>query len=183
MKTINIVLPNEVEFPLSPRDMQYGTLAIDCGRFTGEIVQRVFMYGLVQKVRDATSDKKDKTVDEVRALSLKCIDQLYAGEWRVRAESGEPTDPIEARAYADAKRDLADFYLKKCVEAGRAPKGTRGDDKLLWIANTRAEARHKPTYESLRDVIDEVLDAKPEYRKAAAKHIADQAKRVADLDI
>jgi hypothetical protein len=179
---ITIEVPNEVEFPLAPRDPQYGSLAVDFARFTPDIAQRVFMYGLYQKVRDAASDKKDKTVDEVRALSLKCIDQLYAGEWRVRAEGGEPTDPVEARAYADCKRDLATFY-GKTVEAGRVPKGTRGDDKLLWIANERATARHKPTYESLGDVINEVLDAKPDYRKAAAKYIADQANRVADLDI
>jgi hypothetical protein len=172
----------EVAFPLAPRDPQYGVLEIDCSRFTPDITQRIFMYGLTQKVRDAASDKKDKTVDEVRALSLKCIDQLYAGEWRVRAEGGEPTDPVEARAYADCKRDLATFY-GKTVEAGRVPKGTRGDDKLLWIANERATARHRPTYESLADVITEVLDAKPAYRKAAAKYIADQANRVADLDI
>lgn len=178
---ITIELPTTVTFPLATRDESYGMLTIDVGRLGA--LDRVFMYGLVQKVRDAASDKKDKTVEEVRALSLKCIDQLYAGEWRVRAEGGEPTDPVEARAYADCKRDLTDFYLKKCVEAGQVPKGTRGDDKLLWIANTRAEARHKPTYESLAAVIVEVLDAKPAYRKAAAKYIADQANRVADLDI
>lgn len=180
---VTIDLPTTVTFPLAKRDESYGTLTIDCSRFTPEIAQRIFMYGLVQKVRDASSDKKDKTVDEVRALSLKCIDQLYDGAWRVRAESGEPTDPVEARAYADCKRDLADFYLKKCVEADRVPKGTRGDDKLLWIANARAEARHKPTYKSLKAVIDEVLDAKSSYRKDAAKYIADQSDRVADLDI
>lgn len=179
---ITIELVDSVTFPLAPRDPQYGMLTIDSGRFTPDIAQRVFMYGLTQKVRDAASDKKDKSVDEVRALSLKCIDQLYAGEWRVRAESGEPTDPVESRAYADAKRDLVAFYNAQ-VEAKQVPKGTKGDERLLWIANTRAVARHKPTYESLASVIVEVLDAKPAYRKAAAKYIADQANRVADLNI
>src|SRR5678815_721406 len=181
MTILQIELPDIIEFALAPRDTAYGQLSVDAAKLQA-VAGQIFYYGLTQKVRDAASDKKDKSINEVRAMSLKCIDQLHAGEWRVRGESGEPTDPVEARAYHDCKRDLLTLY-GNTPEAKQVPKGTRGDDRMLWIANTRAEMRHKPTYESVADLVGQVLDDKPQYRKEAAKHFADQSKRLGDIEV
>lgn len=64
--------------------------AIDLAKLPGDIVARLALHGLTQKIADAASGAKTK--DEAFAAMAKAGDALLAGQWAVRAASGGVTD-------------------------------------------------------------------------------------------
>jgi hypothetical protein len=66
-----------------------------------EQVRELFLYGLGQKVRDASSAFPDP--DDSNTAMQKCLDALYANQWAMRATaSGDPLDPYRIAIIREA---------------------------------------------------------------------------------
>lgn len=63
---------------------------IDTERFTPEVLDYVFAYGLKQVINDAAAS--GKTLDEKVALSSKRLEALYEGKLRAARASGNPLE-------------------------------------------------------------------------------------------
>ena len=83
-------------------------------------------------------------------------------------------------AYSKAKKALIKM-MGQAPEAKLVNKELKGDDRLLWIINHRRAAREQESFDSIVEAVTWVLDNNDEFRKAAKKELADQAKANIDL--
>lgn len=171
-------MPNgTVIIPLG-RNAKYGTLTVDWDRFNDDVRERIFDYGLRQKLNDAMATKTDKDGNDLsdEAIVKKatdCLANLYEGVWRTRAE-GEPADPFEAECYREAKRTvLASRTFKENNKD--VPKKTK--DRFMFVVNRLRAAAGKPECTEA-DYIAEVLAtaAGDNIRKRAKATLAQRAK-------
>jgi hypothetical protein len=74
-----------------PRDGSWAaSFAVDLAKLPADIVARLVVHGLQQKIADAASGAKTK--DEAFAAMAKAGDAIMAGQWAVRSASGGVTD-------------------------------------------------------------------------------------------
>lgn len=175
MPTLTFDFPAEFTLAISPRDDAYGERVIDIARI--QCIPELFRYGLTQKLRDSVSDKKGKSVSEVHDMFAKCLDQLYAGEWRARGEAAEPTDPVEAKCYREAKKAIMALLKDTPQWSDKAVYGdNKGDDKMVIVLNYRRTRRHEaPSDDVLQETIDAWLDRNPDVRKEAIRQVKAEA--------
>ncbi len=70
-----------------PRDKSWlASVAVPLGDLSSDIVERLAMHGLRQKVADAASGAT--TLDEANASMQKAVDAILAGEWSSRVAGG-----------------------------------------------------------------------------------------------
>lgn len=75
----------------SPRSGDWtASFAVDLAKLPPEMVARLAVHGLQQKIADAASGAKDK--DEAFAAMAKAGDAILAGQWAVRAAASGVTD-------------------------------------------------------------------------------------------
>lgn len=175
MPTLTFDFPAVIELAISPRDEAYGTKTIDTASL--RCLPELFRYGLVQKLRDSVSDKKGKSLEDVQALFAKCLGQLYAGEWRARGEAAEPTDPVEAKCYREAKKAVLGLLKDTPQWSDKAVFGdNKGDDKMIVVLNARRTMRHEaPSDDVLIETINAWLNRNPDVRKEAIRQVKAEA--------
>ena len=116
--------------PLGRSDHSY---TVDTTRFSPEVLDYLFAYGLRQVINDAAAS--GKTLDEKVALSSKRLEALYEGALR---QQRAPVDSLGRHARDIAldlgkRKGLKDEALKAFVT--KASK----DDKVLYLAAKRVE--------------------------------------------
>lgn len=138
---------------------KYGTLEVETERFSAEIHDYIYAYGLRQVLNDAMAEKKAEDGsalpdDEIVAKAQKRLDNLYAGVLRTRGES-EPFDPFEAECYRLAKANIeADF--RKAGKMKDVPKGTK--DRLLFVVNRELAAQGKAAVPDVATLVAKYLN-------------------------
>jgi hypothetical protein len=155
----------EVEVPSTlvlGRNGAIGTLDVDWTAIPSHVLDHIAKVYFPQYITDAANaGGKDATKAERFAAAQKKLDNMYAGVIRARGEA-EYIDPVERIMYRLAKRDLV-AQLKKSPQWDLIPKGIKGDERLTWVINKRAEIRHMEPKE-LDDVISGNMDS---YRERA----------------
>lgn len=85
--TIKIDLPAEHTVTKGPRDKSWtSAVSVDLGKLSPEIVARLAVHGLHQKIADAASGAE--TEAEATASMQKAVDAILAGEWTQRTGGG-----------------------------------------------------------------------------------------------
>ena len=74
-------------------------LTVDESKFSPEVRDFIWNYGLIQIIRDAGS--MGKNPDEKLAMSQKRLDSLYAGKFRVERDPSAAADPVAAVSAPD----------------------------------------------------------------------------------
>jgi hypothetical protein len=150
------------------RGSKYGTMEVDCSRFNDEVNAFIYVYGLRQIINDAMATKTDSEGNELSdaeivAKAQKRLDNLYEGVIRTRGESSEPTDPVEALAWGEAKKTM-EALLRKADQWKDIPKGTR--NRLMFVLNrARVVAGHEEIDEE--SAINTFLEKNPAIRRRA----------------
>lgn len=178
--TFNVTVPGTVAIG---RNGSHGTIEVDWNNVPQSVKDHIAAVYFPQYITDAANSKgTNSPADERVALAQKKLNAMYAGEIRTRTASGEPTDPVENLAYSKAKKALVKM-MSQVPEAKLVDKELKGDDRLLWIINERRAAREGEgsVFESIVEAVTWVLDNNEEFRKAAKKELADQAKANIDL--
>lgn len=177
MKTMIIEMVNTI-VPLG-RGSKYGTMTVDPSRFSQTVLTHVFDYGLRQILNDAIADKTDDDGNtlsdgDLFAKAQKRLDTLYSGELRVRRESAEPIDPVDAEVWRMAKKAIS-AAMKGAPEYA-ATKGQK--DRVLATIVARGKAA---TWEEAIAIHEA---ANPKLRPAATRIVKEQAATgVVDADL
>jgi hypothetical protein len=150
------------------RGSKYGTMTVDCHRFNDEVNAFVYVYGLRQIINDAMATKTDSDGNELSDAEIvnkaaKRLENLYAGVIRTRGDSSDPTDPVEALAWGEAKKTM-EALLRKADQWKDIPKGTR--NRLMFVLNrARVVAGHEEIDEE--SAINTFLEKNPAIRRRA----------------
>lgn len=96
-----------------------GSVEVDASRFTPEVRDYVFQYGLKQMLNDAHAsvtaltnpDETERAAAKV-AMAEKKLTSLYAGNVAQAREGGKALDPM-----AKAMNEIAETHLRKAVKA------------------------------------------------------------------
>jgi len=168
----------QITIPLG-RGGKYGSLPVNTDAFNEKVQRHIYDYGLRQLLNDAMSDKKDDdgntlTTDNIVAKAEKRLTALLAGDLRVRRESAEPADPVEAELHRLVKLTINSAYTaaKFYVDV---PKGTK--NRMLFVANRRRASQGLGELESDADLIDVFLDTSPkaaDLKKQAARNVKER---------
>ena len=176
--TFEVTIPGTVAIG---RNGSHGTIEVNWNNVPQHVRDHIATVYFPQYITDAANSKgTNSPADERMALAQKKLDAMYAGEIRTRTASGEPTDPVENLAYSKAKKALVKM-MSQVPEAKLVDKELKGDDRLLWIINNRRTARDQEAFDGIVEAVTWVLDNNDEFRKAAKKELADQAKANIDL--
>lgn len=154
------------------RNGLYGSVDIDQAQFPLHVQSFIYDYGLRQILNDTVSDKTDKdgnplTAEQIMAKVNAKIEQLKAGELRMRGPAAEPVDPVEREAFRMAKEAIT----KQFKELKIWP--TKGEDKFQQAVDKRCAAVRIDRLEA-NDYIEKWLAANPKVRKAAEKIVKER---------
>ena len=110
-----------------------GELAVDSSKFTDQVKEYVFVYGLKQMLNDVHSQEKNVVLKP--ALSQKKLDSLYAGQVaQARAASG--LGAVERKM-----RELADADLRMKMKALGKKVGDIAKDVWAGVVDKQVKAR------------------------------------------
>lgn len=155
MKTFKIEVPTTVEVASRGR-----TVAVDVSKLTEDIVARLVVHGLTQKVADAAAGAK-KIADEeggdiaeiAEALMQKVATRLEAGDWgaeRGAGTSGDPLDKFRVQVLkAEIKKKPSGLLAQKAAEY----EGAELRKFLLEVAAKNAE-KVDPAAQRLKEIED-----------------------------
>lgn len=140
---------------------------IDVGKLSAEIVGKLAMHGLQQKIADAAAGAK--TADEADASMNKAIEALLAGDWSSRG-SGEGVGE-ETRVARSVVR-----------QAVKAKFGAKSESwaKFTGLSDGEQAAKLDEWFEANSEAFAPAVEKELERRKAAAKA---KAKLADALDI
>jgi hypothetical protein len=161
------------------RNAKYGTMEVDTSKFADHVHDHVYDYGLRQILNDAIADKTDDhgaplSDGDLYAKAQKRLDTLYSGELRVRRESAEPIDPVDAEVWRMAKKAIT-TAMKGAPEYAK----TKGEkDRVLATIVARGRAA---TWEEAIAIHEA---ANPKLRPAATRIVKERAATgVVDVDL
>jgi hypothetical protein len=182
---------------------RFGTIDVDTTRFPEHVQLYIYEYGLRQTLNDAMAEKTEPVLDAdrkpvignngkplkrelpydvIRDMSVKRLENLYAGVLRMRRASTEPDDPIEAEAYKIARDNMLAVYKKMAVWH-QVPKGTK--NRFAAVIHLRlAENNMEPIDdddEAVEYAIERYLDQNPDIRVKAARNVQEREEMVASL--
>lgn len=129
---------------------------IDVGKLSAEIVAKLAMHGLQQKIADAAAGAK--TVDEADASMNKAIEALLAGDWSSRG-SGEGVSE-ETR--------VARSVVRQAVKAKFGAKSPEWA-KFTGLSDADQNAKLDEWFAGNADAFAPAVEKEMERRKAAAK--------------
>lgn len=156
-----ITLEGMATFTKGPRDKAWqAAVTMDLGELSSDIVARLAMHGLQQKIADAASGAQ--TLDEATAAMQKAADAVLAGEWSSRVAGGG----------VDEETTVARSIVKAAVKAkfgAKSPQwatftGLSDADQVAkldeWFAANEA---------TFRPAVDAKLAERKREREAKAK--------------
>ena len=166
--TIKIELPASHTVTKGPRDKSWNAaVTVDLGTLSADIVARLAVHGLHQKIADAASGATNET--EALAAMQKAADAIVAGEWSSRVAGSGGVDEFTRVA-----RIIVRAAFKAANAANSAPrvafKALDADEQ-----NAKLDEWFAANEDAMRPAVEEEL-AK---RAAAAKSKAGLARAVA----
>lgn len=168
MAKFEIEVTNEWLVSKGPRDKSWEASAVcDVTKLSADIVAKLAMHGLQQKIADAAAGAK--TADEADAAMNKAIDALMAGAWSSRG-TGEGVDE-ETRVARSVVRS-----------AVKAKFGSKSPDwaKFTGLSDSEQNAKLDEWFASNEAAFRPAVEQELERRKAAAKA---KAKLASGLEI
>ena len=141
------------------------SVAIDLTALSAEIVARLAVHGLQQKVADAASGAE--TLDEANAAMQKAVDAILAGEWSSRG-SGEGVDEFTRIARQLVRSAMKDQFGAKSPEWA-AFTGLSDAEQ-----NAKLDANFAANESEIRPLVEERIEsirADRERKAAAAKKV------------
>lgn len=157
MAKFEIEVANEWLVSKGPRDKSWEANAVcDVAKLSADIVAKLAMHGLQQKIADAAAGAKNE--NEASAAMNKAIDALLAGTWSSRG-TGEGVDE-ETRVARSVVRS-----------AVKAKFGSKSPDwaKFTGLSDSEQNAKLDEWFEANRDAFSPAVEQELERRKAAAK--------------
>lgn len=157
MNKVTIEVPAEWLVSKGPRDKAWIADAVcDVAKLSSDIVGKLAMHGLQQKIADAAAGAK--SADEASAAMNKAIDALVAGAWSSRG-TGEGVDE-ETRVARSVVRS-----------AVKAKFGSKSPDwaKFTGLSDADQNAKLDEWFEANADAFAPAVASELERRKAAAK--------------
>ena len=164
--TIKIELPATHTVTKGPRDKAWlAEVTVDVAALSPDIVARLAVHGLHQKIADAASAAQ--TRDEALASMQKAADAILAGDWTQRTGGGG----VDERT----------LVMRQIVKA--AMKESVGAKSEAWATFTGQSdeyqnAKFAENYEANKDALDVAIEAKIAERKAERDRKAGLAKTV-----
>lgn len=156
---MKIELPTSHTVTKGPRDKSWNaSVAVDVTKLSAEIVAKLAVHGLHQKIADAAAGAQ--TQDEAEAAMGKAVDALLAGDWSSRT-AGEGVDERTRVA-----RSVV-FAALKSKFGAKSPEWAEFTGRAQDAQNTRLDeifAEHEATFAK---AVDEEIERRR--AKAAAK--------------
>lgn len=165
---MNTIITGDYAVRKGPRDKSWSaSVSVPLDKLTSEMIERLAMHGLHQKVADAASQSTSET--EAMAAMQKAVDAILADEWTSR-RAGDGVDPFTAEA-----RLIVRPFVKASM-GGKSPAwaafiGLGDDEQAAKLDKVFADNDAK-----LRPLVEASLERK-------AKERADKAKLAGGLDI
>lgn len=157
MVKVTIEVPGEWLVSKGPRDKAWEASAVcDVSKLSPEIVGKLAMHGLQQKIADAAAGAK--TADEADAAMNKAIDSLVAGAWSSRG-TGEGIDE-ETRVSRSVVRSAV-----KAKFGSKSPEWA----KFTGLSDADQNAKLDEWFAANADAFKPAVEQELERRKAAAK--------------
>jgi hypothetical protein len=141
--TIKIDLPESHTVTKGPRDKAWtASVTVDLAKLSPEIVARLAVHGLQQKIADAASGAA--TADEANAAMNKAVDAILAGEWTSRTAGEGVSEEVAVGRMVVRKAVKAKFGSKspewaKFTGLEPAEQNAKLDEWLAANAETFAE--------------------------------------------
>lgn len=141
------------------------TVTVDVTKLTADIIAKLVVHGLTQKVADAASGAKkiaeesgNDVGDVTESLMAKAVESLLAGEWSTRS-AGEGVS-LEQRVARQVTRTMA--------------KAKMGAKSAAWatftgLSDADANAKLDAWYEANKAALEPEVEKELARRKAAAK--------------
>ena len=157
---IKVELPKEVTVSSRERSVH-----IDTASLSADIIAKLAIHGLTQKVADAASGAK-KVAEETKsdvgdttvAMMQKAVDSLLAGEWSTRT-AGEGVS-VETRVARQITRQMV-----KAKFGGKSPEWA----KFTGLSDEEQNAKLDAWFAANEAKLQPEVDAELARRKAAAK--------------
>lgn len=168
MHTIKIDLPETHTATKGPRDKSWEAVSVtvDVTKLAPEIIARLAVHGLQQKLADAAS--QSKTADEAIGAMQKAADALLAGEWASRV-AGSGVDDFTR---------IARLIVRRAI---KAKLGAKSPEWAAFTGLPDAEQAEKldANFAKNEAVFRPEVEAEIERRKAEAKARSGLATKVA----
>lgn len=162
--TIKIDLPATHTVTKGPRDKTWlAECEIDIAKLSPEIIARLAMHGLHQKIADAAS--ASKTLDEASAAMAKAMDGLLAGGWTQRASGGG----------VDEFTRVARMIVRKAFKDANGPD-SEAREAFMALDTGEQDEKLDEWFTANEDAFREPVEAEVAARKAERERRAKLAK-------
>lgn len=159
-------LDGEATFTKGPRDKSWlASVACDLAGLSTEIVQRLAMHGLQQKIADAASGAT--TRDEAEAAMGKAVAAVLAGDWTSRV----------AGAGVDEETAVRRMVAKAAVKAAWGAKSPKWAE-FTGLSDDEQAAKLDTVYADNEAAMADAVAAKMAERRAERERKAKLAKAV-----